>query len=200
MKNKSGKILMTSGAMLIAAALSLASYNIYSDKSAGNYSEKVLKSIEAEIPQLQTEYSNLNSDRIIEERKIESIKIENNDYIGIIHIPSLNLKLPVMSEFSYENLKLSPCRYKGDINDNSIIIAAHNYSSHFGNIKDLTQGDKVYFIDVNGIVYSYKVSETQTLGGNETDKMESGDWALTLFTCNFDGGKRLTVRCVKADN
>lgn len=200
MKNKVGTILMTSGAMLIAAALSLALYNIHTDKNAGDYSRKVLRSIESDIPELQTTYDTLNSDPLIDNSLMESVKIENNDYIGIIHIPSLNIKLPVMSEWNYDNLKLSPCRYKGDIKDNSMIIAAHNYSSHFGNIKDLTQGNEIYFIDINGIVYSYIVSETQTLDSSDTDEMESGDWDLTLFTCNFDGGNRVTVRCKKALN
>ena len=40
-------------------------------------------------------------------------EIEGNGYIGLLEIPALGLSLPVMSEWSYPNLKLAPCRYSG---------------------------------------------------------------------------------------
>ena len=198
MKSKTGIILMVTGATLIAAALSLAVCNIHTDRNAGKYSEKVLQELEAELPELNTatqfeEYDlSFNSEA-------ESINIDSKSYIGIIHIPSLDLKLPVLSEWNYDNLKLAPCRYKGTVSDNSLIIAAHNYSSHFGKIKDLNQGNEIYFIDTNGTVHSYTVSETEIINGNDADSMESGDWDLSLFTCNFDGSDRVTIRCIKTD-
>lgn len=200
MKSKTGTILMISGAMLIAAALSLAVYNIYDDKSAGEYSQKILMELEAELPELNRADEIPNEYSIYEipsDTQTENITIDNNDYIGIIDIPVLNIKLPVMAEWNYDNLKLSPCRYKGSVFDNSLIIAAHNYSSHFGSIKELNQGNEVYFIDVNGTVHSYTVYETEIINGSDVDSMTSGDWDLTLFTCNFDGTNRVTVRCVK---
>jgi sortase A len=197
MKSKSGTFLIITGAVLIASALSLTSYNIYTDKSAGNYSEDVLQQLESEIPELEksteiinTEYTDLQIDS-----KMDFKEIDNNEYIGIIHIPSLDVKLPVMSKWNYENLKSAPCRYDGNAADGSLIIAGHNYSSHFGNLKQLSSGDEVYFINVDGNVYSYSVAETELLESNDNQKLMSGQWDLTLFTCNFSGQERVTIRC-----
>ena len=33
----------------------------------------------------------------------------------------------------------------------------------------------------------------------DVEAMESGDWALTLFTCTIGGKTRVTVRCVPAE-
>lgn len=201
MKSKSGTILIITGAVLIASALSLASYNIYTDKCAGNYSEDILKELESEIPELERSSETGISENNEEQSNLQmSFKeIDNNQYIGIIHIPSLNVKLPVIKQWNYENLKSAPCLYSGNVTDNSMVIAGHNYSSHFGNLKQLSTGDEIYFIDVDGNLYSYTVAETEILDGSDTEKMESGQWDLTLFTCNFSGQERVTVRCEKQD-
>ena len=36
---------------------------------------------------------------------------------------------------------------------------------------------------------------TDTLGKYDVEKMTSGDWDLTLFTCTYGGKSRVTVRC-----
>ena len=77
-----------------------------------------------------------------------------------------------------------------------MIIAGHNYHSHFGNLKYLTPGDLILFTDMAGNTFSYKVTETQVLDGTAVDEMESGDWDMTLFTCTLGGASRVAVRCV----
>ena len=77
-----------------------------------------------------------------------------------------------------------------------MIILAHNYSTHFGTLKDLGIGDPVTFTDADGNVFRYEVLELETLMPSAIEKMESGDWDLTLFTCTVGGQSRVTVRCV----
>ncbi len=55
--------------------------------------------------------------------------------IGTLEIPSLDLTLPVMSEWSYPLLKLAPCRYAGSAYQGNLVIAAHNYKTHFRKIR-----------------------------------------------------------------
>ena len=137
-----------------------------------------------------------------EESKIPTIELDGNIYIGIISIPKIGIELPVLKNWSYYNLNFSPCRYKGTVSDNNMILAAHNYRSHFGRIGELNSGDEIQFIDINGIVYSYEVVSTEYVGGTNVEAMNFGasdDWNLTLFTCTLDGQTRVTVRALRTE-
>lgn len=122
-------------------------------------------------------------------------EIDGHDYIGVLEIPSLELSLPVMSEWSNEKFKMAPCRYVGSVYSEDIVIAAHNYQRHFGKLKTLREGDEVCFTDVEGNVFIYAVSGFDTLGKKDVEEMTTGEWDMTLFTCTPGGAKRVTVRC-----
>lgn len=124
-------------------------------------------------------------------------QIDGNDYIGVLEIPSLELSLPVMAQWSYPRFKKAPCRYVGSAYTGDLIIAAHNYDRHFGRIKTLELGDQVRFTDVDGNVFNYAVSGFETLAKKDVEQMEAGQWDLTLFTCTPGGAKRVTVRCIQ---
>ena len=77
-----------------------------------------------------------------------------------------------------------------------MVIAAHNYRSHFGRLKDLPQGEEVIFTDMDGNVFRYRTAEMEILSPFAVEEMTSGDWDMTLFTCTVGGQSRVTVRCV----
>lgn len=121
--------------------------------------------------------------------------VEEHSCIGFIHIPSINCKLPIINEFSYDNLNYSPCRYFGSAYQKNLVIAAHNYLSHFGYLQNLNVGDKVYFTDIYNNEFVYKVALLEILTPQDVEEMCSGEWDLTLFTCTYGGQFRTTVRC-----
>lgn len=124
-----------------------------------------------------------------------SINIKGNNYIGIIYIPILNnLALPVIEDCTVDNLKISVCRYSGNINENNFVIAGHNYKSSFGKLSRLIVGNLVYFKDVNGNVYKYHCKAIETLSPKSVNEMITGDWDLTLFTCTYNGANRIAYR------
>ena len=122
-------------------------------------------------------------------------EIDGNRYIGALEIPALALELPIISEWNYAQLKIAPCRYLGSAYQGNLILAGHNYKSHFGSLYRLEAGDEVFFTDVAGNRFAYSVSETEQLPGTAIEEMEAGDWDLTLFTCTVGGAARVTVRC-----
>lgn len=128
------------------------------------------------------------------EKEMPVKTIEGRDYIGILEIPELSLSLPVMSEWSYPNLRKAPCRYEGSIYSGDLIIAGHNYSRHFGHLKDLEIGDTAIFTDVDGNVFTYALVQTEKLGAYANDLMRDGEWDMTLFTCTYGGQYRVTLR------
>ena len=115
--------------------------------------------------------------------------------IGILEIPALNLELPVISSWSYSSLRLAPCRYSGSAYKGNLVIAAHNYQSHFGGLRTLPEGSEVFFTDAVGNRFSYYVAVTEALTPWSVDDMTSGESPLTLFTCTLDSQNRVTVRC-----
>ena len=62
------------------------------------------------------------------------------EYLGVLTIPALGLELPVQTEWSKANLKVSPCRQCGSTAGGDLVIAAHNYKSHFGRLSRLSEG------------------------------------------------------------
>lgn len=206
MKSK-GKLFIFMGLLLIAASLLLIAYNLYDEYRAGQFSKMAITDLE-EFMQTQSSKDNdepigtipdemeipdyiLNPDMDMPEKTIDGV-----EYIGILSIPTLGLELPVISQWSYPNLKNAPCRYSGSVYKNNMIIAAHNYGSHFGNLKNLKAGDIVTFTDIDGNVFTYEMAELEILQPTAIEHMESGEWDLTLFTCTIGGQSRVTVRFV----
>ena len=195
-----GRILTGVGLLLIAAALLLTVYNIRESDRAGAESEEMvvrMESLTADLPErLETEKKELVPEyKKNPEMEMPTVEVNGQECVGMIEIPALGLKLPVISEWSDAKLKKAPCRYSGSAYLKNMIIAGHNYRTHFSGIKRLNPGDSVVFTDADGNVFSYEVAEIETVGGYDIEKMEAGDWDLTLFTCTNKGKARAAVRC-----
>ena len=196
-----------SGITLLLAALFLCIYNIHEDEKGGKQAQNILTVIRYEIPETTEEPTEKQYD-LFAEYETEAVpteavlEIDNAVYIGVVSIPELGLELPVMHEWSYPNLKISPCRYKGSYLENNMIIAAHNYRSHFGRIGELHSGSEIIFTDVSGKIWNYEVNNIEFVPGTEIDAMDFGaaeNWDLTLFTCTLSGQSRVTVRAIRKE-
>ncbi|MCI8810487.1 MAG: sortase [Oscillibacter sp.] len=203
MRIKRGSILMAGGLALLLAALCLTGYNLWDGKRAAGSVESAMQALEAQTPVL--EELNLPKEMIPDYvlnpwMPMPVMEIDGREYVGYIEIPALELSLPVLSEWSYPNLKVSPCRYSGSVYLNSMVIAAHNYERHFGGLKYLEPGDAVSFTDADGNVFHYVVSGLEQLDPKEPIRLWEGEWDLTLFTCTIGGQYRVTVRCVRTED
>lgn len=193
MSKKAGVRLMILGAVLILAALSLVVYNRCQEAAAAREAEQILDRLET-ITGSQVHVAATPLPDVLPETEIDG-----NRYIGYLRIPSLELELPVMADWSYPQLRVAPCRYYGDLRS-GMVIAAHNYERHFGRIRQLQPGEEVYFVDMNGRAYRYEVAEVEVLAPTAIKEMVSADWDMTLFTCTYGGKTRVTVRCVLTPN
>ena len=193
--NKLGKRLIKTGILLIIVSLALITHNNYEEINAGKKSKLVLEEIKNNI----IEEDNNITQTIVDNptNKTETTNVNGYDYIGTINIPTLNLELPIMSEYDYDKLKISPCRYYGNINTNDLIICAHSYKTHFKYLNKLKQKDLVIITDINGNNYIYEVVTIEVLKPNQVSEMINNDYDLTLYTCTNDGQNRITVRCNK---
>ena len=194
---KKGTWLMTGGLLLIAAALFLTCFNLWDERRATNSAGEALLELEAVCPEEggTTEPGEVPDYLLAPDRDMPAVEADSGSYIGVLELPLLGLELPVMESWSYPNLRVAPCRYSGSAYQDDMVVAAHNYKSHFGRLKELRPGDEVRFTDMEGNVFRYAVAELETLGKYDVEKMTSGDWDLTLFTCTYGGKSRVTVRC-----
>lgn len=204
-KNWIGKIFTITGLLLFAAALALSVYNLWDGYRAEQSREKLLEeyrdknqNISDEGEQAEESDGQIPDYQLNPEMEMPKVMLEELDgaaCIGVLEIPKIDLKLPVLSEWSYPLLKKAPCRYSGSAYLDNLVIAAHNYRTHFGKLKELEMGDEVIFTDAAGNRFEYKVAVVEALTPQSVEDMTSGEWALSLFTCTLDGKNRVTVRC-----
>jgi len=130
--------------------------------------------------------------------EMSEVVVDGNSYIGYLTLPTLNLELPILSDWDEDLLQIAPCRYYGTLRGNDLVLMAHNYSSHFGKISRLRQGDPVVFVDVDGHATRYEVVAQDILGPYSGKELTSGKFDLALFTCTYSGKRRVAVYCDRA--
>ena len=200
-RNHISRILFVLGVLCLIAAGGLATYNFYLEQNAGKSADKVLAVLnvllsdapkdQAAVPEEISGKINLGATQTDMSLKT----IDNRSYVAILSIPALDLELPVINELTNSNLKIAPCLYQGSIDQNNVIIGAHNYKTHFGQLKSLEVGDSITLTDMAGNTFFYQISETEILGKTDVDELNGGEWDLTLFTCTYGGEHRIIVRC-----
>ena len=217
MRRSRGTLFMVIGVLMLLIAVGLFYRYMQEEEQADLFAKQTLKQIQQVIPTLEEKSeamlaaaSNPDStalvaaqaqqaqDAVAESTQMQTIQIKEETYIGVIAIPSLNLELPVNSEWSYPKLAHSPCCYSGSFLDDTLVIAGHSVRAHFRGLRQIQVGASVAFTNAVGNVILYKVAAVETLGSKEVDKLIHNDYDLTLFTCTPGGVSRVVVRCNRA--
>ncbi len=188
---KIGGIFIFLGAILVISAIALIVFNQVENETVETASDSVVVAFQENLEERRDEITG----EVPEYAAVDTILIDGDAYIGVLSIPKFGLDLPIMEQWSYEGMKIAPGRYAGNLATSDLVIAGHNYDRHFGNLKNLEEGDTVIFTNVNGEEFTYVVEENTVLEATAVKEMQSGGWDLTLFTCTYSGQARVTVRC-----
>ena len=123
-----------------------------------------------------------------------------NELIGNISISKINLSYSFFSTLDNDSLKISPCRFHGDLppDYSNLCIAGHNYDNDkfFSNLSDLTINDEIY-LEIQGKTYVYSVFNMYEVDKTDLSPIYSYPdkiRQLTLVTCNNLNKKRLIVK------
>ena len=125
-----------------------------------------------------------------------------NSVLGIIEIPKLNISYPIFSNINEELLKISPCKFFGNMPpySNIICIAAHNYNNNkfFSNINSLNNSDEIILFNNNGEKFSYFVFKNYEINENEMNLIynkfsDKNSYELTLCNCNNFNNNRIII-------
>lgn len=208
MKAKFGAFFMIVGIVMMTGALVLFLMNQQEQTEAAAAADAVMPEMVEQIQVYQEERKEELKDAPMlptelapavgyeeEIKEMLVVDINGHGYIGFVSMPTLNLELPVMADWSYPKLKIAPCRYTGNLYTDDLVIMAHNYYRHFGQISNLSVGDAVIFTDMEGNRMDFEVVALDVLYPTDVEDMTSGDYDLTLFTCTYGGRSRVTVRC-----
>ena len=207
MPKRAGIVILAAGAVLILSALLLLFHNRREDARAGQQAESALASVEAAIVTRPAETAAQTAPEETEtlptqpplDPEMPTVVVNGYAYVGYLELPTLELKLPVMSKWDYTRLQIAPCRQFGSSRTDDLVIAAHNYQNHFGRLKELSVGDTVTFTDMEGIVNTYRVERVETLQPTEVDAVQNSGHDLVLYTCTKGGKTRVTVFCDRAE-
>lgn len=216
MRSKFGAIFMVLGVIMLLEAAALFGYNYYEEMQAEKAAQERMPQIVDAILERQetmqtepeetvpTETAPDGEDIVIlptepEIPEMTVVDIDGYGYIGFVAFPKLGSELPVMADWSYEQLKTSTCRYTGSIYTDDLVLMAHNYWRYFGQINDLYVGDSVTFTDMDGNTIHYEVVAVEVLMPTDIEDMTAGEYDLTLFTCTYGGRSRVTVRCDRVE-
>ena len=206
MRKGFGIICLLLGVLCLLGAIGLVVYNRWEAENAQVISQDLLADVQTLIEDHQTPAPSDPMPQpdvtlpVLPEletvpAEMATVRVDGYDCIGILSIPVLELKLPVLADWSYSKLQKAPCHYYGTYYETDFVIAAHNYDSHFGRLSQLQPGDLVLFTDVSGKDHFYEVVLTETLPPQATQEMICSGFGLSLYTCTPGGGSRVTVRC-----
>lgn len=159
---------------LLLSAFFLVISNRYQDCRAGENAQEMVEKLQREIEAM--------GDNCVQGTMLSGYlgwempqkELDGKQYVGILQIPILELTLPVLAECNARNLDVAPCLYAGALSEKNMVIAGHNYRTHFGNLKYLSEGMEVCFLDVEGKMYFYNVKEVEVLEKGEAKEMCDG--------------------------
>ena len=203
---------MVTGLLLMVAALFLIIRYHREAQEAGDSAAAVAEALNEIIPKgLGTGVDQISPASAMEQQyaaqmqvypEMQTVQIDNFNYIGMISVPSQGIELPVMDSWDYYRLKIAPCWYSGSYYSDDLVICGHNFPQHFSPLKWVDIGADVYFTAVDGQVYHYMVLERETVKPLDIEVMldNSTGWDLTLFTCNTGGQTRCAVRCARVED
>ena len=203
------RVLISAGVILILISVALYVFSQLDDRSVGKRSEKILDKVlndqweMAEISEPNSFFSELFRPAEALENPEDEQYYEGADgplefsVIGILEIPKLKKRLPVLDRSTYALLNISVCRYSGSVEDKPVhlVIAGHNLMSHFKEMSKLELGDEIFFTTRDGATFRYKMVRYEECHMSQRAAVDAGeDWDITLLTCKKERTMRRMVR------
>lgn len=138
----------------------------------------------------------------IETKDFETVdEINGYKIVGIIEIPKIGIKYPILSETNKESMKISITKFWGNqINSiGNVTLAGHNNrdGTMFGKTKKLQEGDIINLTGVDKKTVLYKIFRTYIIEPNDVScvkSIEPGTREITLITCTNGNKNRLVTK------
>ena len=124
--------------------------------------------------------------------KSEALKVTNDEKLGVIEIPKINLKRYLYKVDAYQNnvdknIEVLKSSDMPDVKEGNLILAGHNGNTsvgYFRNLHKLSLGDDI-IVNYKGKSYNYEVSKIYDVlkTGTVAIKRDKNKNTITLITC-----------------
>ena len=180
------RLLVAAGALLLLAGALLAGQNLLTERRAARQTADLLAAVETRIA----------APADLPAPEVTGDPWAGYEVIGVVGLPDLGLSLPVLAGYTQDLLAVAPCRYTDDLalEPGQLVVAGHNYRTHFGRLGELASGSRITWQNLDGVTYTYTVTEVTEIDAGDREALEQGDWDLTLFTCDVTRTRRILVR------
>ena len=139
--------------------------------------------------------------------KKEGSILSQENVIGIIEIPSLNIKYPIFEGTGVVQLNEGIGHMETTTElcgKGNCVLAGHNGSwrgTYFTYLCDIEEGAEVIITNKEKVIHKYIVKQMKIVNPYDAWVIEEVDTELlTLFTCANKGTKRFVVKCVPEKN
>ena len=203
-KRTRGVLLLVLGGLLLLGAAALFLLQQQRDRLAGQTAAALVSAVKSGRYTVQTEPAQPTeaeeNEQPAGDTAVEPVAVtpDGHAVLGILRIEALSIELPVLAQWSYTLLDVSPCRYSGSVAGGNLVILGHSYDSHFRPLRQAEVGMSGELTDAAGLLHRYRVAEVETVAGSNGDALPSS-YPLTLFTCTSDSRHRVLVRCEAID-
>ena len=136
-----------------------------------------------------------------EGQQAANVQYNGYDVVGIIEIPSINIKYPIINKTNDTTMKYSITKFSGgEINSiGNFTVAGHNNwnGTMFGKVKRLKIGDQIKLTDLYNNTVTYEIFDIYSVDPNDVsclDSVEENTREVTLITCTNGHLKRLITK------
>lgn len=116
---------------------------------------------------------------------VKKVVNELNDVIGILRVPKINAKLPIVDGTEIDDLKKGVGHYKGTAlpRDGEQIVLSGHRDTVFTNFDQLEVGDD-FIVDMPTGSFTYEIRETEIVDSEDLTVIRPrGEEVLTVTTC-----------------
>lgn len=168
--------------------------------------EETLSYIEQEFERIQ-QVSEVNEKKGNKNEELLDVEYKGYKIEGIIEIPKIEIKYPIINETNDETMKLSITKFWGpEANQlGNYTVAGHNNKdgTMFGKTKYLQIGDIIKLTNLKNQTVEYKVFRIYTVDPNDVGYVESVEpdtREITLITCTNGHKNRLITKARENKN
>lgn len=176
-------------ALLLGGVVVLVSMEVSASHSPRD-TQQLLEKVQALIPQPVSKVPQERGNNAMAARQIDGINVG-----GILEFPKYGRTLPVASGWDTSLVESLPCRFTGSIYDRSLIIGAVDGEGQISFAASMDAGDVIYLTDMEGGRYAYRVTAIHHAKHATLEKLQSGDYALTIFVKDSKTAEYLLIRC-----
>ena len=162
----------------------------------GNYLNE--KEVSASLETIEEE---LNKEETQQSESLPELEFKGYKVEGIIEIPKINIKYPIIDHTNEETMKVSITKFWGpQANEiGNYTVAGHNNKdgTMFGKTKYLQIGDKIKLTNLKNKIIEYEIFKIYSIDPDDVscvESVENGTREITLITCTNGHKNRLVTK------